>query len=55
MTTGETDGVYWWVTKSGAVESGSEGELFAAVHRGEVRDVDYDASTGLYRWRERKR
>jgi hypothetical protein len=50
----DDEGTYTWVTKSGATESGSEDEMFAAIQRGDMPDVTYDASTGLYRWVQTK-
>lgn len=50
MTGVNDDGTYTWITKDGTVDSGSEVEMMLAVHLGDVRYIEYDPHTGLYRW-----
>jgi hypothetical protein len=49
MSSEADDSTFTWVTRDSTMCDGSEVELMIAIHLGDVRDVEYDPATGLYR------
>lgn len=52
MSADDNGGTYTWTTKAGETLSGSEDEMLAALHAGDLPSAGFDASTGLYWWHE---